>query len=334
MEYRDYYALLGVPRSADAEEIKRAYRRKARKFHPDVSKEKNAEARFKEVQEAYEVLKDPEKRSAYDQLGANWRDGQQFRAPPGFDFGGRGGAHAGGHPGAGGGGFSDFFSSLFGSGGAGGFGGGEDLGDLFGRRAGHARQARSRGRDERVVLAVPLEEAHAGGSREIDFERRRADGTADRRSLRVKIPAGVLPGQVMRLGGQGGEGAGGPAGDLLLEVQHQPHRHFKLEGRDLHLHVPLAPWEAALGATVQVPTLEGAVDLRIPPGSSAGRKLRLRGRGFAGERGAVETRGDLYVVVDIAMPPAGDDPAVAAAVAAAWETLRDAAAFNPREGWN
>ena len=199
----------------------------------------------------------------------------------------------GGHPGAGGGGFSDFFSSLFGNGGGGGFGGGEDLGDLFGRRAGHARQARSRGRDERVVLAVPLEEAHAGGSREIDFERRRADGTADRRSLRVKIPAGVLPGQVMRLGGQGGEGAGGPAGDLLLEVQHQPHRYFKLEGRDLHLHVPLAPWEAALGATVQVPTLEGAVDLRIPPNSSAGRKLRLRGRGFAGERGAVESRGDL-----------------------------------------
>ena len=326
MEYRDYYALLGVPRTADAEEIKRAYRRKARKFHPDVSKEKNAEARFKEVQEAYEVLKDTEKRAAYDQLGANWRDGQQFRAPPGFDFGGRGGPQGGAHAS---GGFSDFFSSLFGSNAGGGFSGGEDLGELFGRRAGQARQARTRGRDVRVVLAVTLEEAHAGAPREIDFDRRRADGTTERRNLRVKIPAGVLPGQVIRLGSQGDEGVGGPFGDLLLEVQHHPHRHYQLEGRDLHLHVPLAPWEAALGATVQVPTLEGAVDLRIPAGSSAGRKLRLRGRGFAGERGAAEGRGDLYVVVDIAMPPANEDPAVAAA----WEALRDAAAFKPREAW-
>jgi len=326
MEYRDYYALLGVPRTADAEEIKRAYRRKARKFHPDVSKEKNAEARFKEVQEAYEVLKDTEKRASYDQLGANWRDGQQFRAPPGFDFGGRGGPQGGAHAS---GGFSDFFSSMFGSNGGGGFSGGEDLGELFGRRAGQARQARARGRDVRVLLTLSLEEAHAGTPREIDFDRRRADGTAERRNLRVKIPAGVLPGQVIRLGGQGDEGAGGPAGDLLLEVQHQPYRHYKLEGRDLHLHVPLAPWEAALGATVQVPTLGGAVDLRIPAGSSAGRKLRLRGRGFAGERGAAEGRGDLYVVVDIAMPPPSDDPAVVAA----WEALRGAAAFKPREGW-
>lgn len=326
MEYRDYYALLGVPRTADAEEIKRAYRRKARKFHPDVSKEKNAEARFKEVQEAYEVLKDTEKRAAYDQLGANWRDGQQFRAPPGFDFGGRGGPQGGAHAS---GGFSDFFSSLFGSNAGGGFSGGEDLGELFGRRAGQARQARTRGRDVRVVLAVTLEEAHAGAPREIDFDRRRADGTTERRNLRVKIPAGVFPGQVIRLGSQGDEGVGGPFGDLLLEVQHHPHRHYQLEGRDLHLHVPLAPWEAALGATVQVPTLEGAVDLRIPAGSSAGRKLRLRGRGFAGERGAAEGRGDLYVVVDIAMPPANEDPAVAAA----WEALRDAAAFKPREAW-
>ena len=326
MEYRDYYALLGVPRTTDAEEIKRAYRRKARKFHPDVSKEKNAEARFKEVQEAYEVLKDTEKRAAYDQLGANWRDGQQFRAPPGFDFGGRGGPQGGAHAS---GGFSDFFSSLFGSNAGGGFSGGEDLGELFGRRAGQARQARARGRDVRVVLAVTLEEAHAGAPREIDFDRRRADGTTERRNLRVKIPAGVLPGQVIRLGSQGDEGVGGPFGDLLLEVQHHPHRHYQLEGRDLHLHVPLAPWEAALGATVQVPTLEGAVDLRIPAGSSAGRKLRLRGRGFAGERGAAEGRGDLYVVVDIAMPPANEDPAVAAA----WEALRDAAAYHPREGW-
>ena len=328
MEYRDYYALLGVPRTADAEEIKRAYRRKARKFHPDVSKEKNAEARFKEVQEAYEVLKDTEKRAAYDQLGANWRDGQQFRAPPGFDFGGRGGPQGGAHAS---GGFSDFFSSLFGSsgGGGGGFSGGEDLGELFGRRAGQARQARARGRDVRVLLTLSLEEAHAGAFREIDFDRRRADGTAERRNLRVKIPAGVLPKQVIRLGGQGDEGAGGPSGDLLLEVQHHPYRHYQLEGRDLHLHVPLAPWEAALGATVQVPTLGGAVDVRIPAGSSAGRKLRLRGRGFAGERGAAEGRGDLYVVVDIAMPPPSDDPAVVAA----WEALRGATAFKPREGW-
>ena len=179
------------------------------------------------------------------------------------------------------------------------------------------------------MLTLSLEEAHAGAFREIDFDRRRADGTAERRNLRVKIPAGVLPKQVIRLGGQGDEGAGGPSGDLLLEVQHHPYRHYQLEGRDLHLHVPLAPWEAALGATVQVPTLGGAVDLRIPAGSSAGRKLRLRGRGFAGERGAAEGRGDLYVVVDIAMPPPSDDPAVVAA----WEALRGATAFKPREGW-
>lgn len=328
MEYRDYYALLGVERTASAEDIKRAYRRKARKYHPDVSKEKNAEAKFKEVQEAYEVLKDPEKRSAYDQLGPNWREGQQFRPPPGFDFGGMGGMGGMGGGQAGAGGFSDFFRSMFGAGG-GGFGQQEDLGDLFGRHAGRARQARSRrGQDARVVLPLSIEEAHAGGPREIEFDRRLADGRSDRRSLRVKLPAGMLPGQQVRLSGQGGEGTDGQSGDLLLEVQHLPHRRYTQEGRDLTLRLPLAPWEAALGATVQVPTLEGPVDLRIPAGSSSGRKLRLRGRGFAGERGAVETRGDLYVVVDIVMPPVDGE-----AARAAWEALREAVPFNPREGW-
>jgi len=319
MEYRDYYALLGVDRSASAEDIKRAYRRKARKYHPDVSKEKNAEARFKEVQEAYEVLKDPEKRAAYDQLGANWREGQPFRPPPGFDFGGMGG-------GAGAGGFSDFFRSMFGGGG---FQQQEDLGDLLGRHGGRARQPRPRrGRDARVVLQLTLEEAHAGGPREIEFARRLADGSSERRNLRVKLPAGMLAGQQVRLAGQGDEVSQGTPGDLLLEVQHQPHRRYGLDGRDLTLRLPLAPWEAALGATVQVPTLEGPVDLRIPAGTGSGRKLRLRARGFAGERGAIETRGDLYVVVDIAMPTVDGEQA-----RRAWEALREAAPFNPREGW-
>ena len=331
MEYRDYYALLGVPRTATADEIKRAHRRKARKFHPDVSKEKDAEARFKEVQEAYEVLKDPEKRAAYDQLGANWRDGQQFRAPPGFDFGTRGGPRGGGAgagPGMGGGrdgGFSDFFSSLFGQGGAG--PGSDDLDSLFGRRAGGARAAR--GRDSRATLQLTIEEAHAGGPRTRDVARPAADGTTERRSLRVQVPAGVLPGQVIRLAGQGGAGHGAaPAGDLLLEVELRPHRSYTLEGRDLVLKLPLAPWEAALGATVEVPTLDGAVDLKVPAGARSGQRMRLRGRGFAGERGAADGRGDLYVLIDLALPPADTD-----AAKAAYGALRDAAPFNPRERW-
>jgi curved DNA-binding protein len=273
MEYRDYYQLLGVSRSASADEIKRAYRKLARKYHPDVSKEKNAEARFKEVQEAYEVLKDPDKRSSYDALGASYKQGQQFRPPPGWQGGGF-------HGGAGEAGFSDFFSSLFGD------------ESPFGARAGGRRRP-TRGGDVRARLDLSLEEAYQGGAREI-----RVDVAGGERTLRVQIPAGIQSGQTIRLAGQGSPGPAG-AGDLLLEVAIQPHRLYRLDGRDLSMDLPLAPWEAALGATVATPTLAGPVEVRIPAGARAGQKLRLRGRGLPGD-----PPGDQYVVVKIVLPPA------------------------------
>jgi curved DNA-binding protein len=272
MEYRDYYQVLGVSRSASADEIKRAYRKLARKYHPDVSKETNAEARFKEVQEAYEVLKDPEKRASYDELGASYKQGQQFRPPPGWQGGFQGGS--------GDAGFSDFFSSLF----------GDD--SPFGGRAGGRRRP-ARGSDVRARLDLSLEEAYLGGAREI-----RVDAAGSDRTLRVQIPAGVQSGQTIRLAGQGSPGSAG-AGDLLLELVIQPHRLYRVEGRDLSMDLPLAPWEAALGATVAAPTLAGPVDLRIPAGARAGQKLRLRGRGLPGE-----PPGDQYVVLKIVLPPA------------------------------
>src|SRR5215475_4132307 len=272
MEYRDYYKLLGVQRTAAAEQIKTAYRRLARKYHPDVSKEANAEAQFKEVQEAYEVLKDPEKRAAYDQLGPNWKAGEQFRPPPdwgsGFEFRGAG---RGARPGAGrsahfeGEGreqdFSDFFSSLFGGGSP--FSGG-------GPRA---------GRDHHARVAISLEEAFAGTTRMLELKRPelRGDGTLELKShtVRVSIPAGVTEGQLIRLAGQGEPAQGsGRAGDLYLEAHIEPHRLFQLEGRDVTLTFPVAPWEAALGASAQVPTLGGAVEMHIPPGAQSGQKLR------------------------------------------------------------
>ncbi len=309
MEYRDYYQLLGVERTATADDIKRAYRKQARRFHPDVSKEKDAEARFKEVQEAYEVLKDPEKRVAYDQLGRNYKNGQPFRPPPdwgsGFEFQGRPGPGRGqGDPG-----FSDFFSSLFGAGtgfGGPGFGGG-------------------RGQDHRARLEITLEEAFRGGSREVTLQHPETtpDGQvrAQPRTLRVQMPAGITSGQVIRLSGQGSP-ARGPiaAGDLLLEVVVATHPLYRVEGRDVMLDLPMAPWEAALGATISTPTLGGAVDLRIPPGARAGQKLRLRGRGLPGS-----PPGDQYVLLSIVTPPA-DSPEAKAF----YERMRAELPFDPR----
>ena len=313
MEYRDYYKILGVPRSANADEVKRAYRKLARKYHPDVSKEKNAEARFKEVQEAYEVLKDAEKRAAYDQLGADYQSGQQFRPPPGwgsnFEFRtGRGGRHAGADPG-----FSDFFSSLFGA--------QSPFGDFESRDAG----LRSRGGDRRARLEITLEEAHRGGSREFTLQHPEVSGDGhvalQERTLRVQIPAGITHGQVIRLGGQGSAGhGGGRSGDLLLEVAITPHALYRLDGRDVTLELPVAPWEAALGATVSAPTLGGPVDLRIPPGARAGQKLRLRGRGLPGD-----PPGDQYVLLKIVLPPA-DTPRAREL----YETLSRELPFDPR----
>ena len=318
MEYRDYYKLLDLPRSASADEIKRAYRKLARRFHPDVSKEKHAEARFKEVQEAYAVLKDPEKRAAYDQLGADFRGGQQFRPPPdwghNFEFRAGGRAAPGGDAG-----FSDFFANLFGAGSPFGAAGGP----------GSGRGPRARGEDRRARLELTLEEAFAGVSRQIQLQHAEDSGDGHvalrDRTLRVTVPAGVTTGQVIRLAGQGSAGAGGGrAGDLLLEVQLLPHRRYAVEGRDVTLELPIAPWEAALGASVATPTLAGSVELRVPPGARSGQKLRLRGRGLPGE-----PPGDQYVKLSIVLPPAND-----ARARELYEQLRRELPFDPRaEPW-
>ncbi len=312
MEFKDYYQIMGVKRDATQDEIKRAYRKLARKYHPDVSKEPDAEARFKEVGEAYEVLKDPEKRGAYDRLGANWKAGQDFRPPPGWDQGFE--FHGGGFTGADASEFSDFFESLFGRGGyAPGF-------------AGRAhREFHARGDDTNAKVQIDLEDAYQGATRMLSLQHTElgTDGRprVQERTLNVRVPKGVRQGQHIRLAGQGGAGMGkGGAGDLYLEVEFRPHPYYHVEGRDVYLDLPIAPWEAALGATVKAPTPTGTVDLKIPSGSAGGRKLRLKGRGIP-----AEPPGDLYVVLQIALPPADT-----AAAKAAYRELERAQPFNPR----
>jgi curved DNA-binding protein len=324
MEYRDYYQIMGVARTATADEIKKVYRRLARKYHPDVSKEKDAEKKFKEVQEAYEVLKDPEKRAAYDQLGSDYKQGQQFRPPPdwgsGFEFRGgprqsrarAGASHTEEFEDAEG--FSDFFSSLFG---ARGFGGGAAGG--FGGAS--ARAAR----DHHARVDIDLEEAYSGTTRTLELKRPdlKPDGTLDLKThtVRVTIPAGVTEGQLIRLAGQGEQSTNaGKPGDLYLEVHMKPNRLFQLEGRDVTLTLPIAPWESALGATVTVPTLGGGVEMRIPPNSQSGQKMRLRGRGLPGP-----TPGDQFVQLKIVVPPANTPESKAA-----FEEMKEKLSFNPR----
>ncbi|RDS80480.1 J domain-containing protein [Dyella monticola] len=275
MEFKDYYDTLGVKPDASEADIKTAYRKLARKYHPDKNKEAGAEDKFKAINEANEVLRDTEKRRAYDQLRAGgYRPGEQFRPPPnwgqgqGFDFGDTGEGD-----------FSDFFESLFGRSGA----------------ARHAPRAR-RGRDAHAQVQIDLPTAFNGGRTRLSLD----DGSGQDRVLEVKIPAGIQPGQVIRLSGQGHPGAGGgPGGDLLLEVGIRDDARFKLEGRNVLHILPVSPWEAALGATVPVPTLAGTVDLRIPAGTQSGRKLRLKGRGLPGP-----TPGDQLVEVSIRVPAA------------------------------
>jgi len=312
MEFKDYYKIMGVKRDATQDEIKRAYRKLARKYHPDVSKEPDAETRFKEVGEAYEVLKDPEKRAAYDQLGANWKAGQDFRPPPdwdqGFEF------HGGGFTGADAEQFSDFFENLFGRGG---FGGG------YTRRT--HREFHARGEDTYAKVLIDLEDAYQGATRTLTLKATELspDGRPQlrERSLNIRIPKGVHQGQHIRLAKQGSPGIGkGEAGDLYLEVEFRPHPIFKVEGKDVYLDLPVAPWEAALGATVKVPTPSGTVDLKIPANSSAGRKLRLKGRGIPSKQ-----PGDLYVVLQIALPKADSD-----AAKQAYRAFEKATEFNPR----
>lgn len=292
MQYKDYYEVMGVPRTAAADEIKRAYRKLARKYHPDVSKEADAEARFKELGEAYEVLKDPEKRAAYDQLGADWKAGQEFRPPPdwkeGFEFsgGGPGSAEA-----------SDFFETLFGH-----------------QRRGQAgaRSAfRAQGENHHARVLIDLEDAYQGATRMITLRvpQLTPEGQVVLREhrLNVTIPRGIRAGQQIRLAGQGAPGPrDSKPGDLFLEIDFHPHPLYRVVDRDVLLDLPVAPWEAALGTTLKVPTPGGIVDLKLPPGSAAGGKLRLKGRGIP-----ASPPGDMYVVLQIALPPAESDPAKA-----------------------
>ncbi len=287
MQFKDYYETLGISRDASGDDIKRAYRKLARKYHPDVSKEPDCEAHFKDVQEAYEVLKDTDKREAYNRLGANWRHGDQFTPPehdPNFSYqsaGFRDSAE-----------FSDFFSSIFGAGA--GAGGQHARGDGF----------RMRGQDRSTCIAVSLADSFQGATRSLSFAVPEVDARGEvqhkTKTINVTIPKGVTAGQRIRLVGQGGAGFnGGPHGDLFLEVEFEPHPHLHAEGRDIYLDLPLTPWEAALGAKVVVPTLGGKVEVAIGPGAQAGRKLRLAGRGLPGQ-----PAGDQYVVLKILVPEA------------------------------
>ena len=313
MEFKDYYKVMGVARDATDAQIKQAYRKLARKYHPDVSKEKDAEARFKEVGEAYEVLKDTEKRAAYDQLGQRHQAGQDFRPPPdwgsGFEFAGGGDRDSG---------YSDFFESLF---------GGSARGGAQNRRGAFHP---GRGQDHHAKVLLDLDATLVGGTRQITLRVPEidADGrlVSKERVLNIQVPKGILAGQTIRLAGQGerlpGEGAasGSTAGDLFIEVDFMPNPLYKVDGRDLYLDLPVAPWEAALGATVKTPTPTAPVDLKIPPNSHAGTKLRLKGRGIPSR-----PPGDFYVIIQIALPPADDDRAKAA-----YRAFAAALPLNPR----
>lgn len=286
VSYRDYYKLLGVERSAKPEEISKAYKKLARKYHPDLNPgNKESEEKFKEINEAYEVLKDPEKRKLYDQLGPNWQQGQQFQGNPGYEnmnFNFNGADFNGAD-------FSDFFESLFGGGR--GAGRGPSFGD--GQFGGFSQRPR-RGRDVEAELPLTLEEVAQGGKRKVTLQM-----PAGPKTLEVNVPAGIKDGAKLRLGGQGDPGGpGGTPGDLFLIVRYEPHSHFRVDGDNLQCDVELSPWEAVLGATVPVRTLEGQVEMKIPAGSSSGRKFRLRGKGL----GPASKRGDLYVRVMIKVP--------------------------------
>lgn len=312
MEYKDYYHILSVGRDASQDEIKRSYRKLARKYHPDVSKEVDAETHFKELNEAYEVLKDPEKRAAYDQLGANWQAGQEFRPPPdwnqGFEF------HGGGYTETDPENFSDFFESLFGGGG---------FAENFGRSRG--RNYNSRGNNTHAKITIDLADTYLGATRSLSLKHSvlGKDGRPQikTRTLNVKIPQGICQGQQIRLAGQGEQAAGG-AGDLYLEVEFKPDPNYHVEGNTVFVEVPVAPWEAALGRKIRVPTPKGAVELSLPANSQNGSKLRLKGRGIPSK-----TAGDLYVVTRIVLPPAKTD-----AEKAAYSTFEQSFSFNPRAG--
>lgn len=303
MEYKDYYKTLGVEKSASADEIKKAYRKLVRKYHPDVSKHKDADSKTKEINEAYDVLGDAEKRAAYDELGSGRRAGQEFQPPPdwGSGFGGGGGGMD-----------SDFFSDLFAH---------------VGRRgrAGPAGGFQMRGDDIHASIGIDLRDAYHGATRTVSMRVPQRDAAGrmvtTEKSLDVKIPKGVLPGQQLRLAGQGHPGSGGAGnGDLFLEIQLNPDRRYKVEGSHVYETVPVAPWEAALGASIAVTTPSGEVEVTVPAGSQTGRKLRLKGRGIPSQ-----PHGDLYLILEVVLPPADNDKA-----RKVYEDMARELAFNPR----
>ncbi len=294
MEYKDYYEILGVSRDVSPEDLKKAYRKMARKYHPDVSKEANAEAKFKEVGEAYEALKDPQKRAQYDQFGSNYQNGQSFTPPPGWGGSGMGGGQ---------GNFSNFFENMFGGAGMGG-GGRENF--------------YADGEDVNAKITVSLEDAFNGAKKTI----RRPSGSSESGTLNVKVPAGITSGKKIRLSGQGKAGMGGSKpGDLYLEIAIAPHAHYRLEDKNIFLDLPISPWEAALGGKVTVPTLAGKINLTIPAGAKSGQKMRLKGRGLPSKE-----PGDQFVVLQIMTPPADSDKATQL-----YQQMAEELAFNPRE---
>lgn len=313
MDYKDYYKTLGVPRAASADEIKKAFRQLARKYHPDINKAAGAEAMFKDINEANDVLSDPEKRKAYDELGSGYAQGQDFRAPPGWQESHHFRQSAG--PSMNEGDFSDFFEQLFGE---------------RGRRSWQRPRAdniRLRGEDVHARIVVDLRDSFQGATRQISLRVPEVTGggiVLRDKVLQVKIPKGITEGKIIRLKGQGGPGFnGGEAGDLYLEVVFAPDSVFRAEGRDLFIDLPVAPWEAALGASAKVPTPDGAIMLRIPPNSADGRELHVRGKGIPGQE-----PGELVVKLKIAWPRADNDKAKAA-----YEAMARDIPFDARAGW-
>ncbi|MFV0438947.1 MAG: DnaJ C-terminal domain-containing protein [Desulfopila sp.] len=317
MEYKDYYKILGVEKDADQQAIKRAYRKLARKYHPDVNKNPEAEQQFKEIGEAYEVLKDTEKRTAYDQFGNDWQRGQDFKPPPGWEFRTGAGAAEGGQAAGANHDFSDFFEALFGQRGR--QQASRDEYAFFGMGG------EDRGRDIRATLTITLEESFAGAKKAISLTRAvEEDGQLRPRqsSLQVSIPKGILEGQQIRLEGQGDVAIrGGRRGDLFLEVVFAPHPLFTVKDRDVTMTLPVTPWEAALGAQLQVPTLGGTVTLKLPAGSQTGKRLRLKGKGLSTR----DKSGDQYVVVAIHIPQPTDEKQ-----RQLYEAMAESMAFNPR----
>lgn len=323
VQFKDYYEILGVARDASKDEIQRAYRKLARKFHPDLNKEAGAEDKFKEINEAYEVLKDPAKREKYDRIGSGRQQGDNFQPPPGWehhsDFGrGPQGPRETFFWRSDGGDHSDFFESLF---------GGRFHEGFQGAQGEQPFSINRRGSDHEAVLRIPLEEAFRGGTKSITMQSTElsADGSPSDRERRydVKIPPGIMPGQKIRLSGQGGQGSGGASsGDLFLKVEVEQHPRFRLDGHDLYTDLAIAPWEAALGAEIDIQTLDEPVTLKIPPGTQSGQKLRLRAKGMPNPKGA---RGDLYAVMQIRVPKK-----LSKKESQLFEELKKVSSFNPR----